>query len=78
MDLEITIEDPKYYTHPFNMKAASNLLPDSDILQYVCLENEKDMGILDQARRNAEAGIRSLLETFGVKSVTVASPVGNT
>jgi hypothetical protein len=30
-----------------------------------------DMGILDQARRNAEAGIRSLLETIGVKSVTV-------
>jgi len=37
-----------------------------------------DMGILDQARRNAEAGIRSLLETFGVKSVTLASPIGNT
>jgi hypothetical protein len=37
-----------------------------------------DMGILDQARRNAEAGIRNLLETFGVKSVTLASPVGNT
>jgi hypothetical protein len=37
-----------------------------------------DMGILDQARRNAEAGIRGLLETFGVKSVTLASPVGNT
>jgi Protein of unknown function (DUF4230) len=33
-----------------------------------------NMGILDQARRNAEAGIRSLLETFGVKSVTLASP----
>ena len=37
-----------------------------------------DMGILDQARRNAEAGIRSLLETLGVKSVTLVSPVGNT
>jgi len=37
-----------------------------------------DMGILDQARRNADVGIRSLLETFGVKSVTLASPVGNT
>ena len=30
-----------------------------------------DMGILDQARRNAEAGIRSLLETMGVKSVVI-------
>jgi hypothetical protein len=30
-----------------------------------------EMGILDQARRNAEAGIQSLLEAFGVKLVTV-------
>jgi hypothetical protein len=32
-----------------------------------------EMGILDQARRNAETGIRSLLETVGVKAVTVGS-----
>jgi hypothetical protein len=32
-----------------------------------------EMGILDQARRNAETSIRSLLETLGVKTVTVAS-----
>ena len=37
-----------------------------------------EMGILNQARRNADAGIRSLLETLGVKSVTVASAAGNT
>ena len=30
-----------------------------------------DMGILDQARRNADTGIRSLLETIGVKSVVI-------
>jgi hypothetical protein len=30
-----------------------------------------EMGILDQARRNAETGIRSLLETVGVKVATV-------
>ena len=36
-----------------------------------------EMGILAQARRNAETAIRSLLNTFGVKSVTVLSG-GNT
>jgi hypothetical protein len=36
-----------------------------------------EMGILAQARRNAETAIRSLLNTFGVKSVTVSSG-GNT
>jgi hypothetical protein len=30
-----------------------------------------EMGILDQARRNAETGIRGLLETVGLKVVTV-------
>ena len=30
-----------------------------------------DMGILDQARRNADTGVRSLLETMGVKSVVI-------
>jgi hypothetical protein len=37
-----------------------------------------EMGILSQARRNADTGIRSLLETLGIKSVTVASAAGNT
>ena len=32
-----------------------------------------EMGILDQARRNAEVSIRSLLETFGVKAVTIGT-----
>lgn len=31
-----------------------------------------DMGILDQARRNAETVIRNLLETLGAKSVTLS------
>jgi hypothetical protein len=42
MDLEVTIEDPKYYTRPFSFKAVFNLLPDTDVLEYVCGENEKD------------------------------------
>jgi hypothetical protein len=42
MDLEITFDDPKYYTRPFNLKIALALIPDSDILEYVCNENEKD------------------------------------
>jgi len=37
-----------------------------------------DMGILDQARRNAEAAIQSLLETLGINSVTVLSGAGKT
>jgi len=42
MDLEITFNDPKYYTRPFSIKTALTLLPDSDLFEYVCAENEKD------------------------------------
>jgi hypothetical protein len=42
MDLEITFNDPKYYTRPFTMKTGLRLIPDSDLLEYVCTENEKD------------------------------------
>jgi len=40
-----------------------------DAIEHAAIE----MGILDEARRNAEAAIRGLLDTFGIKSVTVGS-----
>jgi hypothetical protein len=42
MDLEIAFDDPKYYTRPFGLKTELNLIPDSDVIEYVCGENEKD------------------------------------
>lgn len=42
MDLGITVEDPKMYTRPFTINVAEVLVPDSDVLEFVCNENEKD------------------------------------
>jgi hypothetical protein len=42
MDLDITLDDPKYYTQPFGIKTTLTLVADSDVLDYVCAENEKD------------------------------------
>jgi hypothetical protein len=42
MDLEMTFDDPKYYTRPFTLKTQLTLIPDSDVLEFVCGENEKD------------------------------------
>ncbi len=42
MDLELTIDDSRTYTRPFTVKATEALIPDSDVLEYVCTENEKD------------------------------------
>jgi hypothetical protein len=39
--MEGTIDDPKTYTKPWTFKIDFNLIPDADLIEYVC-ENEKD------------------------------------
>jgi hypothetical protein len=43
LDVEVTIDDPIMYTRPFGIKYTEMLQPDTDILEYVCEENEKDV-----------------------------------
>jgi hypothetical protein len=43
MDLEITIDDPKAYTKSWKVTEAFRLLPDTELLEYVCNENNKDL-----------------------------------
>jgi hypothetical protein len=42
MDVELTFDDPTYYTRPFGFLTTLTLIPDSDVLEYVCTENERD------------------------------------
>ncbi|HEX4134585.1 MAG TPA: hypothetical protein VHY84_08255 [Bryobacteraceae bacterium] len=42
LDTEITYDDPKYYTKSFTDKIAYTLVPDNDIFEMYCDENEKD------------------------------------
>ena len=42
INAEITFDDPKTYTKPFSIKVTHLLQADSDILENVCAENEKD------------------------------------
>jgi hypothetical protein len=43
IDVETTIDDPVMYTRAFTVKYAFGLLPDTDISEYICTENEKDL-----------------------------------
>jgi hypothetical protein len=42
LELSETFDDPKAYARPWTVKVTGNLMPDSDLLEYVCSENEKD------------------------------------
>jgi hypothetical protein len=48
MDLSLTVEDPKMYSRPIMFTVTELLEPDSDILESVCNENEKDRVHLDK------------------------------
>jgi hypothetical protein len=43
MDLDVTIDDPKAYTKPWSAKENLTLMPDGELLEFVCQENEKDI-----------------------------------
>jgi hypothetical protein len=42
LEIEITVDDPKAYTKPWTIKLTQVLAIDTDLLDYICLENEKD------------------------------------
>jgi hypothetical protein len=42
MELEVTINDPAVYARTLTVSAGGNLAADTELLEYVCAENEKD------------------------------------
>jgi hypothetical protein len=42
MDLQVTLNDPQAYAKPWTVSAGGALAADTELLEYVCLENEKD------------------------------------
>ena len=42
MEVRLTVDDPKTYSRPFTIKLKQRLLPDTDLLESYCAENEKD------------------------------------
>jgi hypothetical protein len=43
MDLQITIDDSKAYTRPWTVNQNVHLLPETELLEFICNENNKDV-----------------------------------
>lgn len=43
MEIEITVDDPKAYTKPWTVKVTHRIMLDTDLIEFVCQENEKDV-----------------------------------
>ena len=42
MEVTVTITDPKTFTKPVTINFVEQLLPDTDVFEHICSENEKD------------------------------------
>lgn len=43
MEIEITVDDPKAYTKPWTVHVNHRIMLDTELIEFVCLENEKDV-----------------------------------
>ena len=42
LEVEVTVDDPKAYTRPWTVTLTQLLVPDTELLDYHCLDNERD------------------------------------
>ena len=50
MEIQITIDDPKAYTRPWDVMLPLTLFPDSELLEYICNENNKYFEIIPKLK----------------------------
>jgi len=43
LDIEVTVDDPQAYTRPWTVTLHQSLMVDTELLEFVCLENERDL-----------------------------------
>jgi len=41
LQIDVTVEDSKVYTKPFTVRVNQRLMPDTDLIEFICGENEK-------------------------------------
>jgi hypothetical protein len=46
LEIVVTIDDPKAYTRPFTVKLNQRLIPDGELIEMVCQENNKSINHL--------------------------------
>jgi hypothetical protein len=68
LQLDITFDDPKTYTKPWTIKVDVNYVPDTELLEFVCNENEKDrshlVGLVADEKKSETKVSRDILLTY--------------
>ena len=43
LEIEVTVDDPKAYTKPWTVKVRELIVLNTELMDYICNENEKDL-----------------------------------
>jgi hypothetical protein len=41
LQIDVTIEDPKAYSKPFTVRVNHRIMPDTDLIEFICSENDR-------------------------------------
>jgi hypothetical protein len=41
MEIDITVDDSKLYTRPWTVRVNQRIMPDEDLIEFICLENQR-------------------------------------
>jgi hypothetical protein len=41
LEIDVTVDDPKAYTKPWTVTVKQRLMPDNELMEFICNENEK-------------------------------------
>lgn len=47
MQIDVTIDDPKAFTRPFTVRVNHEIMLDTNLIEFICLENEKSTQFFD-------------------------------
>jgi hypothetical protein len=48
MQIDITVDDPRAYTEPFTVRVMHQVMLDTNLIEFICLENEQSSQYYDQ------------------------------
>ncbi len=41
LQIDVTVEDPKVYTKPFTVRVVQRIMPDTELIEFICGENDR-------------------------------------
>jgi hypothetical protein len=41
LEIDVTVDDPKVYTKPFTVRVNQRIMPDTDLIEFICGENDR-------------------------------------